>query len=100
MMLQAWEYPRNVWKHSRLEDTADLWPRNGNLGLKINALGPGGTDLGRLGALGFSSGPRGSSEYLYSILGRRDHWNPLKMAKRAKKWPFGPLNQHFWTWRG
>ena len=61
------------------------WPKNGHLGLKINVLGPGGADLGRLGFLRFFLGPRGSSEYLYEILGVGAHWNPRQMVKKGKK---------------
>ena len=61
------------------------WPKNGHLGLKINVLGPGGADLGRFGALRLFSGPRGSSQYIYVILGWGAHWNPLKMARNGQK---------------
>ena len=61
------------------------WPKNGHLGLKINVLGPGGADLGRLGFLRLFLGPRGSSEYLYEILGVGAHWNPQQMVKKGKK---------------
>ena len=61
------------------------WPKNGHLGLKINVLGPGGADLGRLGFLRLFLGPRGSSEYLYEILGVGAHWNPRQMVKKGKK---------------
>ena len=46
--------------------------------------GPGGVDLGRLGALRLLSGPRGSSEYFYVILGLG---GPLEPPKMAKRWP-------------
>ena len=61
------------------------WPKNGHLGLKINVLGPEGADLGRLGFLRLFLGPRGSSEYLYEILGVGACWNPRQMVKKGKK---------------
>ena len=60
-------------------------PKNGYLCLKINVLVPGGADLGRLGFLRLFLGPRGSSEYLYEILGVGAHWNPLQMVKKGQK---------------
>ena len=61
------------------------WPKNGHLGLKINILGPGGADFGRLGLLRLFAGLKGSTEYLYAILGWGSHWNPLQMAKKGQK---------------
>ena len=65
--------------------TPQKLPKMAYLGPKINVLGPGGADLGRLGFLRLFLGPRGSSEYLYEILGVGAHWNPRQMVKKGKK---------------
>ena len=52
-----------------LPKNGQKWPTMGHFGLKTNILGPRVADLGRLGALRLFSGPKGSTEYLYAVLG-------------------------------
>ena len=58
-------------------------------GPKNQCFGPRGAYFGRLGALRLFAGLRGSSEYLYALLGCGVHWNPLQMAKKAKNGHLG-----------